>query len=69
MRDSLKKTITTAVVGVAVALAGVSAQAAEWTWKAQSLWQDGTVNQKAFVRFAANVNKMTNGRLEITPRH
>ena len=65
MRDSLKKTFTTAVVGVAVALAGVSAQAAEWTWKAQSLWQDGTVNQKAFVRFAANVNKMTNGRLEI----
>ena len=65
MRDSLKKTITTAVVGVAVALAGVSAQAAEWTWKAQSLWQDVTVNQKAVVRFAANVNKMTNGRLEI----
>ena len=38
---------------------------AKWTWKAQSLWQPGTVNQKAFERFADNVKQMSNGRLVI----
>ena len=38
---------------------------AKWTWKAQSLWQPGTVNQKSFERFAANVERMSAGRLVI----
>ena len=54
-----------AAVGLAVALTGINAHAAEWTWKVQSLWQPGTTNQKAFERFAANINTMTGGRLEI----
>ena len=65
MQNSMKKTLVVAAVGLAVALTGINAHAAEWTWKVQSLWQPGTTNQKAFERFAENINTMTGGRLEI----
>ena len=65
MQNSMKKTLVVAAVGLAVALTGINAHAAEWTWKVQSLWQPGTTNQNAFERFAANINTMTGGRLEI----
>ena len=63
MRPNLPKTLVSAAVGLALGLTGLNTQAAEWTWNVQSLWQPGTTNQKAFERFAANVYKMTGGRL------
>ena len=65
MRPNLQKTLVSAAVGLALGLTGLNAYAAEWTWKVQSLWQPGTTNQKAFERYAANINAMTGGRLEI----
>ena len=65
MQSNLQKTVVSAAIGLALAVTGLNSHAAEWTWKVQSLWQPGTTNQKAFERFAANVNKMTGGRLEI----
>ena len=41
------------------------AGAADYGWKFQSFWQAGTTNQKAFERFAANVGRMSGGRIEI----
>ena len=41
--------------------------AAEYSWKCQSFWQPGTVNQKAFEQFAADVNEKSGGRIEIEP--
>jgi TRAP-type mannitol/chloroaromatic compound transport system substrate-binding protein len=54
-----------AVVAAAVLGLGASAGAAEYEWKWQSYWQPNTVNQKAFERFAANVNERSGGRIEI----
>ncbi len=54
--------------GVAAALAfglTANASAADYEWKWQSFWQPGTVNQKAFERFAANVKDKSGGRIEI----
>jgi TRAP-type mannitol/chloroaromatic compound transport system substrate-binding protein len=63
MHSTSKSLLGAAVLATAMVAGNV--QAAEWTWKAQSLWQAGTINQKTFERFAANVKRMTNGRLEI----
>jgi len=49
-----------AVLGVAA-----TATAADYEWKWQSYWQPGTVNQKAFEQFAANVKEKSNGRIDI----
>jgi TRAP-type transport system periplasmic protein len=51
---------TAAALGMAA-----SAGAAEYEWKWQSYWQPNTVNQKAFERFAENVNERSGGRIEI----
>ena len=48
MQSNLQKTVVSAVIGLALAVTGLNSQAAEWTWKVQSLWQPGTTNQKAF---------------------
>ena len=42
-----------------------SASAAEHEWKCQSFWQPGTVNQRAFERFAANVEEKAGARIAI----
>lgn len=56
----------TGVLALAVsAMAASSAIAADFTWKMQSIWNPGTVNQAAFERFAQNVRDMTGGRIEI----
>ncbi len=55
---------TVAAITTLAAFDHAEAQA-KWTWKAQSLWQPGTVNQRAFERFAANVERMSAGRLVI----
>ena len=63
---SFKKLGIAAATAAVVGLAASAVSAADvHTWKVQSLWQPGTVNQKVFVRFAANVKKMTNGRVNI----
>ena len=57
MRSNLQKSVVSVAIGFALAVVGVNSHAAEWTWKVQSLWQPGTTNQKAFERFAANVDR------------
>jgi TRAP-type mannitol/chloroaromatic compound transport system substrate-binding protein len=54
-----------AVAAAAALGLATSAGAAEYEWKWQSYWQPNTVNQKAFERFAANVNERSGGRIEI----
>jgi TRAP-type mannitol/chloroaromatic compound transport system substrate-binding protein len=50
------------------ALAAGAAQAQEkHSWKMQSLWQAGSVNQKVFEDWCKRVKEMTNGRVEIEP--
>ena len=57
--------------GRGLALAGAmvvfstSASAADYSWKRQTFWQPGTVNQQAFERFAADVAERSEGRIEI----
>ena len=67
----LRKTLGKACVGIAAAfglLLAAEAQAQDkHSWKIQSLWQAGSVNQKVFEDFAARVKTITNGRLTIDP--
>ncbi len=63
--NSFRKLSVAVSTAAAVGLAASALSAAEHTWKVQSLWQPGTVNQTVFERFAANVKKMTDGRVEI----
>ncbi len=63
--NSIRKLSTAVATAAAVSLAASAVSAAEHTWKVQSLWQPGTVNQKVFERFAKNVKSMTSGRVEI----
>jgi TRAP-type mannitol/chloroaromatic compound transport system substrate-binding protein len=55
--------------GMALAVAMVAlfatAGAADYSWKWQTFWQPGTVNQQAFERFAANVAGKSGGWIEI----
>ena len=67
IKRGLKTGLMAATAAAMTITAWTSADAAEWTWKVQSLWQPGTVNQKVFVRFADNLKAMTGGRLVITP--
>jgi TRAP-type mannitol/chloroaromatic compound transport system substrate-binding protein len=53
------------VVAALAMLIAVPAQAE--TWKIQSLWQAGSVNQKVFQRFCENVTKASGGRLTLEP--
>ena len=45
----------------------VGADAKEFTWTIQSLWQAGSINHSVFERFCENVKALTDGRLEIVP--
>jgi|TARA_B100001964_G_scaffold228107_1_gene278805 TRAP-type mannitol/chloroaromatic compound transport system substrate-binding protein len=66
IKRGLKTGLMAATAAAMTITAWTTVEAAE-TWKIQSLWQPGTVNQKVFVRFAENVKAMTKGRLVITP--
>ncbi len=56
------------LVLVAVGLLTVPAQGAETiTWKAQALWSASELPYRTFVDFCQRVEKLTNGRLKITP--
>lgn len=54
-----------AMVIATVTLLSTSASAADYSWKWQTFWQPGTVNQQAFERFAADVAERSDGRIEI----
>lgn len=51
----------------ALGLAAADTAGAQETWRIQSLWQAGSVNQTVFQRFADNVAKASDGRLRIEP--
>ena len=55
-----------AAVSTAAASTPARAQAAA-KWKMQSMWQAGTINQKVFADYCANVKAMSNNRLDIEP--
>lgn len=66
MTSISRKIVSTIAVAVAAAgLGGATVSAAEYDWRFQSFWQGGTINQKAFERFAENVEAMSGGRVEI----
>lgn len=67
MSVSRRTIIGGAALAASLALAPMAANAQEHSWKMQSLWQAGSVNQKVFERFTENVAKVTNGRLAIEP--
>ena len=52
-----------ALTAAVFALSGTAA--ADYSWKWQTFWQPGTVNQQAFERFAADVAEKSGGRIEI----
>lgn len=70
IRTTRRKLLTgAATAGAAAAIAAVPrpARADTRTWKMQSLWQAGAINQKIFDAFATRVGAVTGGRIEITP--
>ena len=54
-----------AVAAAAIVTFAVGAQAAEYEWTWQSYWQPGSVNQKAFQKFAEDVEQRSDGRIAI----
>ena len=64
----LRRPVATGLIAGLLSL-GISgaATAAEYNWKCQSFWQPGTVNQKAFEQFAADVEEKSGGRIAIEP--
>ncbi len=67
MKHTLRPVIVGGLAAIAMAFAGWADGARAETWKIQSLWQAGSVNQKVFERFADNVTKASGGRLIIEP--
>ena len=61
----LKRMVMPVVVTAGILVSGSAAIAAEYNWKFQSFWAGGSTNQKAFERFAENVEKMSGGRIDI----
>jgi len=60
------RNIFVAVIAVtSICFANISAFAAEYNWKWQSFWAGGSTNHKVFENFAANVSKMSGGRISI----
>ena len=47
---------------IATVALSTTASAADYSWKWQTFWQPGTVNQQAFERFAAGVAEKSDGR-------
>ena len=52
-------------IAIATVTLSTTASAADYSWKWQTFWQPGTVNQQAFERFAADVAEKSGGRIEI----
>lgn len=50
----------------AVSLAAPAIAQSRVSWRIQTLWQSGSVNQLAFERFCENVRAMSDGRMNIT---
>jgi TRAP-type transport system periplasmic protein len=65
MSDRARCALLVSVATAAALGMAAGAAAAEYEWKWQSYWQPNTVNQKAFERFAQNVNERSNGQIEI----
>lgn len=65
-----RRSVLKAALGATAALAApyIIAQPAAIKWKMQSLWQAGTLPQKVFEAFCANVGKRSEGRLLIEPK-
>lgn len=59
------RTLARVLALAASAMTAPAALAADFTWKMQSIWNPGTVNQAAFERFAQNVAAMSGSRIEI----
>ena len=58
----------TALLAGALGVAAFSAAAQEKvSWKMQSMWQAGSINEKIFEDFCARVKAVTNGRISIEP--
>ena len=53
------------VLTAAMVALSTAAGAADYSWKWQTFWQPGTVNQQAFERFAADVAEKSGGKIEI----
>jgi TRAP-type mannitol/chloroaromatic compound transport system substrate-binding protein len=60
-----RRTFLAATAAMGIAAFAFEAPAAEYTWTWQSFWQAGTVNQRAFERFAENVEAKSEGRIRI----
>lgn len=59
---------TAAAAAAAVTMRPAAPRAAEsHSWKMQSLWQAGAINQEIFQDFAERIRTTTGGRIEITP--
>ncbi|HEX9648299.1 MAG TPA: TRAP transporter substrate-binding protein [Alphaproteobacteria bacterium] len=54
-------------LAAALALPGAPHAEPQFSWKMQSLWQAGSINQKVFEAFCARVGEITGGRLVIEP--
>ena len=63
MTNHVRREFLGVALGAATVLAALAlpAAAAEYEWKWQSYWQPNTVNQKAFERFAENVEQKSAG--------
>lgn len=59
------KTLGALAVAAALGLVATGEAGAQETWRIQSLWQAGSINQKVFERFADNVAKASDGRLKV----
>ncbi|MGI9499456.1 MAG: TRAP transporter substrate-binding protein [Geminicoccaceae bacterium] len=57
--------VQSAVLAAAVFIGSAATEAADYSWKWQTFWQPGTVNQQAFERFAADVAEKSGGKIEI----
>jgi TRAP-type mannitol/chloroaromatic compound transport system substrate-binding protein len=55
------------VLAMSAAVAGQARAEPEFSWKMQSLWQAGSINQKVFEAFCDRVARITGGRLVIEP--
>ena len=64
-----KANLLVAAALAAAAAMPVTSLAAEKakTWRAQSLWQSGTLTQAAFERFAKDVQEKTKGQISVVP--
>ena len=55
------------ILGLVTFVAAPRAEAQEYEWTIQSLWQAGSINHRVFEQFCENVKQLTGSRLVITP--